>query len=91
MTTPAFQDAALTELRDELGRGDIPLGQIQDFARRVLGICEAHPTDLPEDALRPLIEDFPELSRVFVAAVRRAEADRTEREIGELRSKLSDE
>lgn len=91
MTTPAFQDAALSELRDELGRGDIPLGQIQEFARRVLRICAEHPADLPEAALKPLIEDFPELSRAFVAAVKRAEADTTERAIEELRSKLSDE
>ncbi len=91
MTTPAFQTAALAELRDELGRGDIPLGEIQEFARRVLKICQAYPDDLPEDALKPLIGEFPELSRAFVAALRQAEADRTGREIDALRSKLSDE
>ena len=91
MTTPAFQAAALAELREELGRGDIPLGDIQEFARRVLGICRRHPEALPDDALKPLISEFPGLSRVFVASVRRAEADKTSRDIDELRSKLSDE
>lgn len=91
MTTLAFQTAALTELREELGRGDVPLGEIQEFARRALKICQKHPQGLPYEALKPLIADFPELSRAFVAAVTRAEADKTDQEIEALRSKLSDE
>ena len=90
MTTLAFQTAALYELREELGRGDVPLGEIQAFARRALEICRRHPGELPEEALKPLVREFPELSRAFVAVLKRAEADKAGQEIEALRSKLTE-
>lgn len=89
MTVPAFQTAALYELREELGRGDVPLGEIQAFARRALEICRRYPGELPEEALRPLVREFPDLSRAFVAVLKRAEADKAGDEIEALRSKLN--
>lgn len=90
MTTLAFQSAAIAELKGELARGEVPFGDIQEFARQVLKICGEHPAGLPDSALKPLIAEFPGLSRTLVAAVKIAEAHKVDKDIQDLRSKLSE-
>jgi hypothetical protein len=91
MTTPAFQAAVLDEIRGDLARADIPFGDIQAFARRVLQISRDYPDQLPEEALKPLIAEFPELTRALLGAVKRTEEERRLQALEDLKRRLSRE
>lgn len=90
MTTAAFQQAVLEEIRGDLARAEIPFGDIQTFARRVLALSRDYPDQLPEEALKPLVAEFPELTRVLLVPLKKKEEEDAKIQAEAIRRKLSD-
>ena len=89
MKTTDFQRMALEEIREELTRGEVPFGQIQALARGILELSRSYPAELDEVALKPLLAEFPEMARVLLAPLKRADQEKSRRALEELRGKFS--
>ncbi len=64
MTKQRFQERALGRIREELGRGTMPLARIRAFAAAAIDLGAAHPEEIPSDAIAAVLSAYPEFAAV---------------------------
>ncbi len=62
MTKDRFQRRVLERIRESLLKGSVPLARARAFAAAALDLGQAHPDEIPAEALAGVLAEYPEFT-----------------------------